>query len=181
MYVRLWHDGYEWTRGRTKGRTIVSVPGVTITEAAEQLGISREALRKRVIRGKIPAQKDSEGVWRIVLGGTDTADIKAADGKDDQPPDTLSAPTQQLQAVMDQWLRPLVSEIRELATENGRLKLENEQLRARLKAAERPAGVSEGESVVPSANVAPIGAGEAERALEEPRRRGWLARLLGWE
>ncbi len=169
----------------------MSVVGVTITEAAEQLGVSREALRKRVIRGKIPAHKDSEGVWRVILPGTDSTDIKAADREDSHSPDSLSAPTPQLQSVMDQWLRPLVAEIRELATENGRLKLENEQLRATLESSERPTHI-----IVPDAPHAPEYAADDEfhatsgttphsapqREITASQRRGsWLRRLLGWE
>ncbi|MDQ6834430.1 MAG: hypothetical protein M3008_13620 [Chloroflexota bacterium] len=129
-------------------------------------------------------------MWRVTLPGADSTDIKAADSEDSHTPDSLSAPTPQLQSVMDQWLRPLVAEIRELATENGRLKLENEQLRATLEVTERaahrivqdapytPERTSDEESPPHTTNVAPGGAGEAERALEKPQRWPWWMRIL---
>jgi len=46
--------------------------GVTLTEAAAVLGISRDALKKRVQRGGIPAYKDESGAWRVVLLEGDT-------------------------------------------------------------------------------------------------------------
>ena len=40
---------------------------VGISEAAERLGISVEAVRQRIRRGRIKAYKATDGTWRIVL------------------------------------------------------------------------------------------------------------------
>lgn len=44
---------------------------VTIGEAASILGVSTEALRKRIKRGTIKAQKNGGGQWLVVLDGTE--------------------------------------------------------------------------------------------------------------
>lgn len=44
---------------------------VTIGEAASILGVSTEALRKRIKRGTIKAHKNGGGQWLVVLDGTE--------------------------------------------------------------------------------------------------------------
>jgi len=44
--------------------------GVEIGEAARQLGLSVEALRKRLQRGRMRGRKGADGRWRVVLDGT---------------------------------------------------------------------------------------------------------------
>lgn len=44
---------------------------VTIGEAAGILGVSTEALRKRIKRGTIKAQKNGGGQWLVVLDGAE--------------------------------------------------------------------------------------------------------------
>lgn len=48
--------------------------GLTISEAASQLGISRDGVRKRIRRGLIAARKTSDGEWRVDLLGLDKQD-----------------------------------------------------------------------------------------------------------
>jgi predicted RNase H-like nuclease (RuvC/YqgF family) len=43
---------------------------VGIDEASGIMGISKEALRKRILRGSIDAKKDDAGYWRITLNDT---------------------------------------------------------------------------------------------------------------
>jgi predicted ArsR family transcriptional regulator len=40
---------------------------VYLDEAADILGLSKEALRKRISRGSIKANKDAAGKWQVVL------------------------------------------------------------------------------------------------------------------
>lgn len=114
--------------------------GWTLTEAAERLGISREALRKRVIRGRIPAYKDQNGVWLVDLPTLDKRADNAPDMAVDRggrtPTDMLSAPSPNLTAIMDQWITPLVERVEvqavrigHLENENQHLQTENERLR----------------------------------------------------
>jgi len=44
---------------------------VTIGEAASILGVSTEALRKRIKRGTLKAHKNGGGQWLVVLDGTE--------------------------------------------------------------------------------------------------------------
>ena len=60
----------------------MTVKTVGIDDAAQILGISKEALRKRVLRGSIDAKKDSSGRWQITLNdtGQDTGQDKPGHG-----------------------------------------------------------------------------------------------------
>ncbi len=48
----------------------LTVKTVGIDDAAQILGISKEALRKRINRGSIKAKKDRKGHWQITLNDT---------------------------------------------------------------------------------------------------------------
>ena len=118
---------------------------VPIAEAAARLGVGVELLRKRAQRNTMPAYK-VDGKWYVVL------DVDQ-DGVQDIPPgpeevvasrtvqDGTSGPEQdaergnavrgvssaarsQLEAIRDEWLAPLVAQIREQAEEIGRLRVE---------------------------------------------------------
>lgn len=122
--------------GTTAG-TRPETDGVTLTEAAQLLGISRDALKKRVQRGAIPAYKDESGGWRIVLpdgdGAGDIAGDLSRDMREGLSPGQVSpAVPGQLAAVMDQWLQPLVNQIATQAQEIGELTadLRNERERS---------------------------------------------------
>jgi hypothetical protein len=45
---------------------------VTVAEASERLGISKEAIRKRVSRGTLHAEKDPDGTVRVYAPPSDT-------------------------------------------------------------------------------------------------------------
>ena len=51
---------------------------LTLLEAAEVLGITKEGVRKRVLRGSLPHEKDADGVIHVYLEGADTG----SDGAD---------------------------------------------------------------------------------------------------
>jgi excisionase family DNA binding protein len=40
---------------------------LTVGEAADRLGISKEALRKRIRRGSVQAERREDGTWRVQL------------------------------------------------------------------------------------------------------------------
>jgi hypothetical protein len=58
--------------------------GISLSQAAKQLGIDKEALRKRALRGSVKAYKDSStGQWFVILPSTsETADIGVPEGLD---------------------------------------------------------------------------------------------------
>jgi regulator of protease activity HflC (stomatin/prohibitin superfamily) len=53
--------------------------GVTIKDAAKRLGITPIAVRKRVLRGTLPAEKDGNGQWWVSLPESDVG-ITVEDG-----------------------------------------------------------------------------------------------------
>ncbi|MDP9355693.1 MAG: hypothetical protein M3R02_10520 [Chloroflexota bacterium] len=121
--------------------------GVPLHEAAELLGVTVELLRKRAQRKTIPAYK-VDGRWYVVLEGLqDVQDMRlpgpvqdrtGGPGQDvqDHPPPPAStvspAARSQLEAIRDEWLRPLVDRIGELEREAGRLQAERDALAAQV-------------------------------------------------
>lgn len=106
--------------------------GLTIGQAADVLGISENAVRQRIKRGSLEAAK-VDGIWRVVAGDHE-ADYQAT-GRSDYQADhepTTSQPAinpaalAQLEAIRDQWLQPLVTQIRELERDVGRLTAERD-------------------------------------------------------
>lgn len=61
---------------------------VSPAEAAERLGISRDAIKKRIRRGTIDAKKDEQGRWRVRI----PADGPIAAGEGDPSPATAGPP-----------------------------------------------------------------------------------------
>jgi excisionase family DNA binding protein len=54
---------------------------MTVADAAERLGISKEAVRKRIARGTLRADKDRDGMVRVYIPASDTADHLDAVGQ----------------------------------------------------------------------------------------------------
>ncbi len=107
--------------------------GVPLHEAAELLGVTVELLRKRAQRRTIPAYK-VDGRWYVVLDGVPNVqgtgasdpvqDRTGGPGQDEShhaPPVVSSTARSQLEAIRDEWLRPLVDRIGELEREAGQL------------------------------------------------------------
>ncbi len=177
LNVHLWQTSRMGAQPGTRPGT----GGVTLTEAAAILGISRDALKKRVQRGAIPAYKDETGAWRVVLPAGETdGDMSRDSGEGHVPGQMSPAVPDQLSIVMDQWLRPLVDRIAEQAEEIGGLRAdlrgerdqrehaerERNELRARLAAAEDN----------PPMQSAPVAPGGAQREPEA----SWRVRLRRW-
>lgn len=108
--------------------------GVPIAEAAEQLGVTIELLRKRAQRGTMPAYK-VDGRWFVVLDttppivqpsgpGQDVQDVSSRTGQSTEPPPRPRAVTpaamSQLEAIRDEWLQPLIEKIGTLERTLGR-------------------------------------------------------------
>jgi len=114
--------------------------GLTIAEAADHLGVSENAVRQRIKRGTIPAAK-VDGVWRLAVADqepdrqTDREDRPSVERSADheattRPVVVSEAARSQLEAIRDEWLRPLVERIGALERENGRLEAERDHATA---------------------------------------------------
>ena len=113
--------------------------GLTIAGAARRLGVSENAVRQRIKRGSVTANK-VDGVWRIPLvdHGDQEPDHQAtmrSDQESDQEATTRPAVVSpearsQLEAIRDEWLTPLVTRIEDLSRDLGRVGQERDQLRA---------------------------------------------------
>jgi hypothetical protein len=132
--------------------TASAVEEIPIAVAAARLGVSTEALRKRIARGTLAGRK--RGVhWYVVLP-SDTSgqtDVRPASGQRD-------APAGQEQAAL----------IAQLRSENEFLRGLVADLTRRLP------GLAEGRSEHPEIVPEPLA-----EAAETPKRRSWWQRLLG--
>ena len=165
--------------------------GLTISQAARLLGVSENAIRQRLKRQSLPAAK-VEGVWRIWL--PDQEGRPGADHQPDQRPDqegdqgaTTSpvavspAAVAQLVAIRDQWLQPLVAQIREQAELIGQLRAERDQaaqerddLRAEVERLRAVPPVPDAPRTSPAAP----GGAEPSEPGHGSRWRRWLRRLV---
>ncbi len=152
---------------------------VSVTEAARLLGISEGAVRKRLERGQLHAAK-FKNQWQITVGTDDLVETALRDATrrdetghdetgatDTTRPDATGpvsgavapAAVAQLEAIRDQWLRPLVDRIGELEREAGRLQAERDAALAeveRLKAAQdAPVAAQESQHGAQPARTAP--------------------------
>ena len=120
--------------------------GISISDAAERLGVGVELLRKRAQRGTMPAYKvdrkwyvvldvDRDGVQDIPPGSEDVLSRTVRSGtsgpgqdgsRGEAPAGVSPAARSQLGAIRDEWLAPLIAQIREQAEEIGRLRAERD-------------------------------------------------------
>ena len=118
---------------RDSATTILSV-----ADTAQLLGISPGAVRKRIERGQLAARK-VRGQWHVILDaagatGQDTTTTTRHDVTDTTPrhnPNATGmtslasdAARSQLEAIRDEWLAPLISQITEQAERIGHLEAE---------------------------------------------------------
>lgn len=99
----------EDTRGHSSGRR------VSVDEAARALGLTVDAIRKRVQRGTIPHEKDQAGRVRIILDAPETLQ--------DEHPDTTGLAQSELVEELRDRIRSLerhLDEEREARTEERR-------------------------------------------------------------
>jgi hypothetical protein len=113
--------------------------GVTVREAAKTLGISPRAVRFRLQKNQLKGAF-LDGQWMVFLGAAIdpdespeteevTGNFRATDylGNGNGAPQSSSMVAPPFQAVMTEWVSPLVEKISLQAEEIGKLKAENEQ------------------------------------------------------
>jgi hypothetical protein len=130
-------DATTATRQDTTRQDIVASV-VSVAEAAHILGLTPGAIRKRIERGQLAAHKVS-GQWHVVLNSDETTRHDSGVAPDttrqgdatrqDTTVAVSSAARSQLEAIRDEWLAPLVAQIREQAEEIGRLRADQEAVR----------------------------------------------------
>jgi excisionase family DNA binding protein len=131
---------------------------MTIPEAARALGLSVDAVRKRIRRGQLPAQK-AAGVWRVRV---DTP-AGPRPGPDQGGSRTSPADIQELSRRV-RWLETRLEKAEEERGELRRLLLLSEQNVSALR--QLAAGP-------PPAPTFTVPAGPDSTAVEPPRRRWW--------
>ena len=133
----------------------------TMAEAAKRLGVTKDAIRKRVQRGNIPYDKDENGVIYVYLdreaAGPRTGGQTSADTARDEAMEILRDQVTFLRAELERKDALLLN-----MTEG-------------LKALQAP---SEPRDAPVTATEKPV-SGTAHPEQEEPERRPWWARLFG--
>lgn len=165
----------ERAAGRTAGRWL------DVKLAAEELGISSDAVRKRIARGTLRSSKDDNGAVRVWLDGLDEG--LDEDQPDNQPPGWTEARHRldDLIDTKDEALRDLRDQLEHMRRESERkdaiimqMAQANAALAARvpeLEAAPKQRGAPETAPVN-----SPNGIGREEERAKP--RRGWLARVF---
>lgn len=153
---------------------------VTVYEAADRLGLSVDAIRKRVQRGAIPYEKDAAGRVHILLDESSTLQDEVHDSYEPKPNEMLeelreqNAYLREVIATRDEEIRRrdyLLAAAMERIPELDSSLTEEDQRSPSEGAAYSDATDGEG------AGAAPTDA-ERETAGQEPRR-SWWHKLIG--
>jgi len=156
--------------------------GIPIADAAQILGVSVDALRKRVQRRSVRAYKGTDGQWRVVLSESETPETSPATetlsetSEDSETSAVIGTPDERFARVIEQAIAPYAARLEAVSREAGELRArlehaerERDELRARLAA-------SEDNPPMQSAPVAPGGAQREPAASWRARLRRWM----GW-
>ncbi len=138
----------------------------TIQEAARYLGVSEGAIRKRVARGTLAHDKDSDGRVYVHLDARDRQGVDA--GQDEGVYPEPSALTSEMRARIDDLKEQLEAE-REANRENRRIIAALASRIPELEAAQEPPESPENASEEPAR-------GEEQRGAQEPISRPWWRR-----
>jgi excisionase family DNA binding protein len=158
--------------GRPSGRRL------TVDEAARHLGLTVDAVRKRIQRGQIAHEKDAAGRVRIILDDSETLQDESQD---------ITGPAAQLVEelrVRITYLERQVEEEREARrradTILAQLSRANEEQARTIRAIEAPQEPSESPES-PGPSDAPTGAGGVaqEAAERQEERKGFFRRFFG--
>ncbi len=174
--------------------------GVPIGEAAQTLGISKIALRKRVDRGNVEAYKGSDGRWYVVVphdatDATPSYPTGATTPMESPTPDVFVLLQAQLQ-VKDEQIASLARTVEGMQREAEIMRRDHaraeQEWRVLLQTSQRlipatipdaphaPERPGDSQSPVSTPPVAPGGAGREIRASQE-HRGSWWRRLFGLE
>jgi len=167
--------------------------GTTVAEAARVLGITEGAVRKRVERGKLAAERTSDGRLVVYLEGgagdttaTDTTRDRPRQSRDERHEDRYTRSLEEqiayLRSQLEQERAARTEERRRQDTVIAQLSRANEEQARTIRELEAPAGPPPGERESPeTASEEPEkaeprpAAGEAQEAIQRP----WWRRMFG--
>lgn len=95
-----------------EGRT-----GYTVAEAAEALGITRDAVRKRISRGTMEAEKGEDGSWIVFLDDGAQGKTDGQDNDDSHYWELINDQRQEIERLRqelqqkDEWITKLIERI----------------------------------------------------------------------
>ena len=135
---------------------------LTLIEAGQALGISPDAVRMRIKRGSMQGEKDAEGRWLVWVD----AEQAAAEREAEREPDATGEREPEREAEHEE------RELLELAARIGELERRLEELRE-----ERDFLRRQVENLTFAQAMA--AQAQAQKALPNPERRSWWARLWG--
>jgi excisionase family DNA binding protein len=141
---------------------------VTVQEAARYLGISEQAIRKRVKRGTIEHDKEADGRVYVYL------DSVVDSGRDDVPNPNTSTLISEMRSRIDS-LERLLERAEERDRENRRIIA---ALTARIPELEPPQERGPEPSESPETATESPGSSTGPQDQQEPERRSWWRRLF---
>ena len=198
----------DWTATDTypAAAAMDTVTMITIEEAARIASVSVRTIRRWVQlghlaavegeTGKLVSPADLPGAQRRASRGHGRGHRGAQHGHDRGHDNTVtdadtamsgaalsSSATAQMEAIRDQWLRPLVDRIEELSRENGRLEHERDSLRSQLAEKQTTRGGAPQDAMkAPPRDVPPVMASETHKPSADTlalRWRRWFRRMTG--
>jgi excisionase family DNA binding protein len=153
--------------GRTD-RPSPDLDRLTVAQAAEALGISQDAVRKRIARGTIPHDRDASGRVHVYASSSETVHkTDQDDGQDDAT-----------KTVQDAYIRSLEDQITFLRRELERKDTILLNLTERIPELEAPSDERESPETVEEQQ----GRGQPQSAMggtQEGARRPWWRRVFG--
>ena len=165
----------EYVAGRTAGRWL------DVKLAAKELGISSDAVRKRIVRGTLRSAKGDDGSVRVWLDGVDK--WLDADQPGSYPPGWTEAGHRldDLIDAKDEALRDLRDQLEHMRRDSERkdaiimqMAQANSALAARVPELEAASGQRE----APETSSEEVDKGNIPQYQDKPQRRSWLYRLL---
>ncbi len=158
--------------------------GLPIADAAQILGVSVDALRKRVQRRSVRSYKGTDGQWRVVLPDSETPETSPATetlsetSEDSETSAIIGTPDERFARVIEQAIAPYAARLEAVSREAGELRSrlehaerERDDLRARLTASE--------DAAPPSETPAPPALSQREPEVFPKQRWPWWMRILG--
>ena len=154
---------------------------MTVADAAERLGITKEAVRKRISRGTLRSDKGSDGTVRVYIPpyGTPSGTASETIGRDDLV-ELLRAQLEDLRADRDAWRDQARRSDYMASTAMDRTR----ELESRIRELEAPS-TQEATEDAQTAEESPDRAeprpatGGAQEGAQTPRPRPWWRRIIG--